>query len=232
MCVSDDYQIYSDLFILGCKFDSTRLLTSNFSLGKINFLGITCYPSFREWVKKIEGLNYDLIKRYFCYPAFRNQVMAMFQCVKCSKILRRMLSNMTGGNSFRVNLNAFPVFKSKVKFNPTKLVKRIDMTTDFYNKYSYVNSDEIVKPLNHLCNGELLHDCYYDVEDSDMKLVFFNSFKCFKIYGDKKVLSSPHIYEYSSAFFRNATGIKLCKGDRDLQYFHFVKQTFDCYTIF
>ena len=71
MCVSDNYKIHSDSFILGCKFNSNRvMLTSNFSLGEINFFGITCYPSFREWVQSIEGLNYELITRFFCYPAF------------------------------------------------------------------------------------------------------------------------------------------------------------------
>ena len=144
----------------------------------------------------------------------------------------KMLLNMTKGKSFRVNLDAFTTFKSRVKFNPMKLKKEIDMTTDFYYKCSFVSSSQLVKPLNHLYNGELLHDCYYDVEDSDMKLVFFNSFKCFKKCGDKYVLSSPHIYQYSSGFFRNATGINLVQGDRDLQYFRFVKNSYDCLVIF
>ena len=42
MCVYDGYLIHSDSFILGCKFSSGGImLTSHFSLGKINFLGIT-----------------------------------------------------------------------------------------------------------------------------------------------------------------------------------------------
>ena len=84
MCVGDNYKVYKDSFILGCRFELKRLmLTSNFCLGETNFMGITCFSSFRDWVHTIEGLNYELIKRYFCYAAFRNQVMAMFQCVKC-----------------------------------------------------------------------------------------------------------------------------------------------------
>ena len=233
MCVSDNYKIHSDSFILGCKFNSNRvMLTSNFSLGEINFFGITCYPSFREWVQSIEGLNYQLLKRYFCYPAFRNQVMAMFQCVKCFKFLRKMLLKMTLGRSVPSSFDAFHVFRSKVKYNPTKVVKHVNMSEEFYDSYSYTDLETISKPLNHLNNGELLHNCYYDVEGLDIKLVFFNAFKCIKIYGNNKILSSPHVYEYSSSFFRNATGINLVQGARDLQYFRFVKQTFDCYTTF
>ena len=56
MCISENYKIHKDSFILGCKFDLKGImLTSNFSLGQINFFGITCYPSFREWVKSIDG---------------------------------------------------------------------------------------------------------------------------------------------------------------------------------
>ena len=227
MCVYGNYEIHSDSFILGCKFSSNGImLTSHFSLGKMNFLGITCYPSFRQWVKNSVDVNYRLLKRYFCYSAFRNQVMAMFQCKKCFKILYKMLLKMT---SFG---NLFPVFKSKVKFNPNKLLKEVNMTQDFYGFHSYVNSDELSRPLNHLHNGELLHDCYYDVENSDLKLIFFNSFKCFKMYGNEWILSSPHVYEFSNNFFHDSTGINLVKGNRDLQYFRFVKQTFDCYTTF
>ena len=139
---------------------------------------------------------------------------------------------MTIGNFVPVGFNVFSVFKSRVKFNPSKLLNEINMTEDFYDFHSYTNCDEISRPLNHLHNGELLHDCYYDIEDSDSKLFFFNSFKCFKIYGNEMVLSSPHLYEYSSTFFHDNSGIKLVRGNRDLQYFCFVKQTFDCYSIF
>ena len=199
MCVSENYKVHSDSFILGCKFkENGVMLTSNFSLGEINFFGVTCYPSFREWVESIDGLNYELLKRFFCYPAFRNQVMAMFQCVKCFKFLRKMLIKMTLGRSVPSNFDAFHVFKSKVKFNPTKVVKHVNMSEEFYNLYSYTEPETISKPLNHLNNGELLHDCCYDVEGSDIKLVFFNAFKCIKIYGNNKVLSSPHFYEFSS----------------------------------
>ena len=139
---------------------------------------------------------------------------------------------MTLGRSVPSSFDAFHVFRSKVKYNPTKVVKHVNMSEEFYDSYSYTDLETISKPLNHLNNGELLHNCYYDVEGLDIKLVFFNAFKCIKIYGNNKILSSPHVYEYSSSFFRNATGINLVQGARDLQYFRFVKQTFDCYTTF
>ena len=79
MCVDENYLIHRDSFVLGCKFNNHNvMLTSHFFLGEMNFMGITCYPSFQEWVKNFGNINYAFIKRYFCYSAFRNQVMAMF----------------------------------------------------------------------------------------------------------------------------------------------------------
>ena len=99
--------------------------------------------------------------------------MAMFQCVKCFEFLKKMLIRLTLGKNVPSNFDAFSVFQTKVKFNPKKIVKNVEMIKDFYELNSYIKPETISRPLNHLNNGELIHDCYYDVEDSDMKLFFF-----------------------------------------------------------
>ena len=96
--------------------------------------------------------------------------------------------------------DVFPIFKQHVNFNRKKRIKEINMKDDFFSYHQYYDPSD-VGPLNHLYNGELLHDCYYDIEDSNFKLFFFNLFKCFKMNGNNKVLSSPYPYEFSSVFF-------------------------------
>ena len=94
-CVNENYKVHDDTFVVGCKMKpSGVMLTSNFVLGDISYFGITCYISFRKWIKENKKMNYKLLKRYFCYPAFRNQIMAMYQCVKCYKVLEMLLTKM------------------------------------------------------------------------------------------------------------------------------------------
>lgn len=103
------------------------------------------------------------------------------------------------------------------------------MSESFFHYHVYTDSDDVKKALNHLKNGELLHDCYYDIEGSNDKLAFFNSFKCFKVYGNELMLSSPYEFENK---VDDVAFINLLKGQRDSEYFGFVKRTYDCYTVF
>ena len=118
MCVGENYKVHHDAFVLGCKFDTNGLmLTSNFYLADICFFGITGYISFREWIKNHEKINYKLIKRYFCYPAFQNQIMAMYQCVECYKVLEKLLIKLTSGPLLLRGFDVFAKFKKCVRFN-------------------------------------------------------------------------------------------------------------------
>lgn len=103
------------------------------------------------------------------------------------------------------------------------------MSQSFYRKHRYCYGSELKRVFSHLKNGELLHDCY-DIGNSNDKLGFFNSFKSFKVYGNKLVLTSPRPYKGNEIDF--FTLINLLQGDRDPEYFGFVKEAFDCYTIF
>ena len=37
-----------------------------------------------------------------------------------------------------------------------------------------MNALNLPKIFDHLRNGELIHDCYYDIENSNKKIVFIN----------------------------------------------------------
>ena len=95
VCVNENYKLHDDSFVLGIKISIHGvLLTSCFVLGKMNFFGITCYSSFKLWIKTIRDYDMMLLKCYFCYTPFMNKIMAMFQCEKCCKILPRLLSKL------------------------------------------------------------------------------------------------------------------------------------------
>ena len=154
----------------------------------------------------------------------------MYQCVKCCKVLEKLLMKISQGSILVRGFDVFESFKRFVRFNSRKRFENIDMSRCFYTKYNYVKGSEISKVFSHLVNGELFHDCYYDINDSNDKLFFFNSFKCFKLYGNKRVLTAPRYSNGNEIDFFFL--INLLQGDRNSEYFQFVKEAFDCYIIF
>ena len=104
------------------------------------------------------------------------------------------------------------------------------MGCSFTDKYDYVSSSDVFRVFDHMRNGELFHDCYYDIIDSENKLVFFNSMKSVKFDGSgyrlRTCRPSTHDVDYSLRC------INIERRNRDYDYVQFVKETFDCYIVF
>lgn len=88
-------------------------------------------------------------------------------------------------------------------------------------------------------NGELIHDCYYDIFDSNEKIVFINNVNYVKANDDGFQLTSCHRLR-TEGNDKNDVEIDI---DPDLKYkgvdigsrdpdYQFVQETFDYYIIF
>ena len=176
VCVHENYELHNDSFVVGVKISLHGvLLTSCFVLGKMNYFGVTCYSSFKLWIKTVKDYNMTLLKCYFCYTPFMNKIMAMFQCKKCCKVLPRFFEKFfRKKRKDHLYITNFENFEHVMKFNTKRSKKVINMNISFTSKYSYMNASNLPKIFDHLCNGELIHDCYYDIENSNKKIVFIN----------------------------------------------------------
>ena len=192
------------------------------------YFGVTCYSSLKLWLRYDRNIKFEVLKCFFCYGAFKDQVMAMFQCVKCYKVLKRLLNKMLCGVNVGCQ-NKFVEFRRKVHFNSKKRRRKINMDHSFVKKCS-----SIPRIFDHTKNGELIHDCYYDILDSDRKLVFISRVKYVKITDEGcqlrsccELLKGNDVMEVDY----DLSNINVDVADRKPEYFKFV-QTFDCYITF
>ena len=92
-----------------------------------------------------------------------------------------------------------------------------------------MNALNLPKIFDHLRNGELIHDCYYDIENSNKKIVFINDMHYIKYDADgQPVLTKLGDLNIDERLLN----INLCRGTRKLSYVQFVKRTFAYYMIF
>lgn len=235
MSVYDDYKVHDDSFILGCRLRSNGVyLTSLFCLGRMSYFGNTCYSSLKLMLKD-EKLNLKLLKRYFCFKPFMNQILAMYQCKKCFKVIKRLLHKLLYKAEIRYS-DSFIQFAQIAHFNTKKSRNRvIRMDCSFMDKLTAVKSTVLPHVMDHLVNGEFIHDCYYDICDSDQKLIFINKMQYVKLFENRyqlRSLSDLNVRHYVYDVDSSLANIKLCPGQRDLSYFRFVQETFDCYITF
>lgn len=114
------------------------------------------------------------------------------------------------------------------------------MNSFFTLKERIYKGSKIPRKFDYLKNGELLHDCYYDIKDSDKKIVFINSIMCVDITETGCQLTSG--YDWFVRSYLDIEGVGLVDesincigvdlGDRCSEYFEWVKHVFDCYIVF
>ena len=180
MLVLSNQLVYPDTFMAGLKVSIFygAQVTSCFSLGKVVFSGISCYRSFKKQVINWH-LNWKLLKKFFNYYPFLKQVLAMYQCRRCFPCLERFLTFMLTFTSNDERLSNFSLFRLKAHFNSKKIIKNIDMINSFTLKVSYCKGNQMRKVI-HSRNGELVHDCYYDIENFNGKVVIMSGLEYYE----------------------------------------------------
>ena len=232
--VMSGYKAHEDSFVIGIKANLNGvLLTSCFVLGNFNYFGVTCYTSLKLMVKH-EGLNFKMLKKFFNYTPFMNRVFAMFQCENCCPFVMRLLRKVLfhDGNFYYSN---FERFKSVVKFNSKKRNRYVDMSNYFTLKFPYVKTVSLPRIFNHMYNGELIHDCYYNIKNSNEKIVFFNDMQYVRCQGSELRLSTCYGLSVLNSIEvdENIKHVDLeLDPIRDLNYIEFVRRTFGSYLIF
>ena len=232
--VLSGYKVREDSFVIGIKANLNGiLLTSCFVLGKFNYFGVTCYTTFKHAVKD-EGLNFLMLKKFFNYTPFMNQILAMYQCKNCYKFVMRLLRKVLfhDGNFYYSN---FDRFKSVVKFNSKRRIRNVNMMNDFSIKYNYTKPEKIPKIFDYIYNGELIHDCYYNINNSNDKIVFFNDMQYVKCEGSELQLSTCYalsVLEHIQVDETIKDVVLELDAMRDLVYIEFVKRMFGCYIVF
>ena len=237
LVVDDKYYVHDDSFIVGIKISTFGVvLTSQFVMGNINFFGISCYASFKMWLKNVRHANMRFLKCCFSYYPFLRKIMAMFQCKRCNKILMRFFDYFFKKNNANAYLlNNFQNFSEKFFYNMKRRSKIIDMSHLFTSKYGYSEVSNLPRPFDHLHNGELIHDCYYDLTDSNQKVLFIEDMNFINRdnYGCMK-LACPSLLteEFDLNIDDRLVNIKLnCEGRSPL-YAESVKRTFAFFAIF
>lgn len=76
-CVLENYKVHDDSFMVGCRSDSGVIMTSFFLLGEMTYFGVTCYSSLKLWLRYDRNIKFEVLKCFFCFGAFRDQVLAM-----------------------------------------------------------------------------------------------------------------------------------------------------------
>ena len=238
LVVDDNYVVHDDSFIVGIKISTFGVvLTSQFVMGNVNFFGISCYASFKMWLKNVRCGNMRFLKCCFSYYPFLRKIMAMYQCKRCNKILGRFFEYFF--RKKRIDdynmLNNFRYFNDKLVYNMKRRPKVINMHNSFTTKYGYSDASILPKPFDHLYNGELIHDCYYDLLDSEKKILFIEDMNFIRPdeYGCMKLACPSLLTEDCDLNIDSRlVNIRLnCEG-RSNSYAESVKRTFAFFAIF
>ena len=133
--------------------------------------------------------------------------------------------------------NNFSEFQMRAHRNSKKRRKEINMQHSFTMNYGIRRTSSLTRIFSHTTNGELIHDCYYDIFDSDNKIVFISNVNYVKVMEDKYQLTScRRLYnEGSDKGIDIDWDLKYKNvdiGSRDPDYYKFVQETFDYYILF
>ena len=235
--VDENYVVHEDSFIVGIKIALLGVvLTSHFSMGRINYFGVSCYSSFKMWMQNVRHQNMRYLKCCFCYYPFLRKIMAMYQCKRCNKILKRFFEHFfrTKRQDYSFVSN-FDNFKHVMLYNSKRRPKFTCMTYHFTSKYPYSDASKLPNVFDHLRNGELIHDCYYDLMDSDRKILFVEDMNFIKFdeYGCPKLTPTNMLIEDCDLNIdERLKGIKLNCENRSYFYAESVKRTFAYFVIF
>ena len=237
VCVDENYELHDDSFVVGIKISLHGvILTSCFVLGKMNYFGVTCYSSFKMWMKVVKDYNMLYLKCCFSYSPFLNKIMAMYQCKRCNKILKRFFEKFFKKKRKDYEfLSNFENFEYVMKFNSKRCRKFINMTSSFVTKYAYSDASKLPRFFDHLRNAELIHDCYYDIENSQRKIVFINDMNFIKFDCDRRPELAPiaQLTEFGDLNIdQRWANINLCQGTRSTAYMTSIKRTFAYFMTF
>ena len=236
LVVNDNYVVHDDSFIVGIKISTFGVvLTSQFCIGKINFFGVSCYASFKMWLNTIRSTNMRFLKCSFSYYPFFRKIMAMYQCKRCNKILKRFFKYFFKNQTKYQNMTNFEIFGTKMLYNSKRRPKFVNMNFPFTSKYGYSDASKLPGVFDHMYNGELIHDCYYDLLDSDRKILFIEDMNFMKPdeYGCWK-LACPALLTEICDFNIDSrlNDINLNRENRNYFYADSVKRTFAYFAIF
>ena len=234
--VDENYVVHDDSFIVGIKISTFGVvLTSQFFIGNVNFFGISCYASFKMWLKNMRLANIRFLKCCFSYYPFMKKIMAMYQCKRCIKILKRFFEYFFKRVKIDSSVNNFQCFAHRMFYNMKRRPKIINMNNSFTMKYGYSDASVLPKAFDHLRNGELVHDCYYDLIDSEKKILFIEDLHFIKQneYGCMK-LASPFslIDDVDLNIDTRLDNIRPNLEGRSKLYFRSLKRTFAFFAIF
>ena len=236
LVVDENYVVHEDSFIVGIKICTMGVvLTLKFCMGKMNYFGITCYCSFKMWIQNVRYQNMRYLKCCFSYYPFLRKILAMYQCKHCNKILKRFFEHF-----FRTKrpdhsiFDNFSNFQYVMKYNSKRRPKFVCMNRSFTSKYAYSDASKLPVFFDHLQNGELIHDCYYDLLESDRKVLFIEDFNFIKYdeYGCPKLTCTSLLTEHCDFNIdERLKNIKLNCENRDFLA-ESVKRTFAYFVIF
>ena len=253
MVLLQNQLVYSDTFMPGLRvltFYGAQL-TNCFNLGSTVFLGISCYRSFKKQVKNW-NLDLKLLKKFFNHYTLMKQIMAMYQCGRCFRYLERLLMHMLNLESIQKNNfdSVFSLFRIKVHYNTKKLIKTVNMQNAFMLGLNYYTG-RVAPKMVYGKNSELVHDCYYDIENIDLKMVVLSDLQLYENVEDQlmkgvgsesttclEILKNAFESEVEAEVGLNeydnyCTGVyKLSRGHRSQAYVDWVKKYFDVCIVF
>ena len=188
------------------------------------------------WMQNVRHQNMRYLKCCFSYYPFFRKIMAMYQCKRCSKILKRFFQHFfTTKRPDHSIFDNFSNFGYVMKYNSKRRPKFICMNESFTSKYVYSDTSKLPAFFDHLRNGELIHDCYYDLLESDRKILFIEDFNYIKYdeYGCPKLRCTSLLTEYCDFNIdERLKNIKLNCENRNYFLSESVKRTFAYFVIF